>query len=78
MFCLTGLSGSLTLYRNAIEAAMRPSWKATKLWNPASVLNEETATSGRVGWRRYPLKSSFHALPVNRMNIRCGPVTICP
>jgi uncharacterized iron-regulated membrane protein len=40
LFCLMGLSGSLILYRDAIEAALRPSWKATKLSNPASVLTE--------------------------------------
>ena len=40
LFCLMGLSGSLILYRDAIETALRPSWKATKLSNPASVLTE--------------------------------------
>ena len=40
LFSLMGLSGSVILYRDAIEAGLRPSWKATSPVKPASVLTE--------------------------------------
>lgn len=40
LFCLMGLSGSVILYRDAIEAALRPAWKASEHAKPASLLME--------------------------------------
>ncbi len=47
LFCLMGLSGSLIVYRDSIEAALRPEWKATSHSRPESVLAEADARIGQ-------------------------------
>lgn len=47
LFCLMGLSGSLILYRDAIEAALRPQWMGVSSARPASVLDEADANIRR-------------------------------
>jgi uncharacterized iron-regulated membrane protein len=40
LFCLMGLSGSLLVYRDAIETAARPQWNAASQSKPVSILAE--------------------------------------
>jgi uncharacterized iron-regulated membrane protein len=40
LFCLMGLSGSVTLYRDGIEDALRPAWKAARHSKPVFVLDD--------------------------------------
>jgi uncharacterized iron-regulated membrane protein len=59
LFCLMGLSGSIILYRDAIEATLRPAWKAASGLRPASVLAEADRDMRRRWPAAAPSRISF-------------------